>query len=208
MKSSPQPFRAHPWHGVSAGPDAPTIVTCYIEIVPTDTMKFEVDKETGILRLDRPQKFSNHCPTLYGFIPRTLCGQGVGDLCAKATGKKNIIGDGDAMDVCVLTSRPILHSDIILRARPIGGFRMIDGGEADDKIIAVLENDDTYGSVQELADVSKGTIDRLHHYFLTYKQVPGKKLPPKVSVSKLYNKKTALTVIRQSMKDYAAVFGG
>lgn len=208
MKSSPHPFRAHPWHGVSAGPDAPTVVTCYVEIVPTDTMKFEVDKETGILRLDRPQKFSNHCPTLYGFIPRTLCGKGVGDLCAKATGKKNIVGDGDAMDICVLTSRPILHSDIILHARPIGGFRMIDGGEADDKIIAVLENDDTYGAMQDLADVPKGTIDRLHHYFLTYKQVPGKKSPPNVSVSKLYNKKTAYSVIRQSMRDYATAFGG
>mgnify|MGYP006285661295 CR=1 FL=1 len=75
-----------------------------------------------------------------------------------------------------------------------------------DKIIAVLENDDTYGDVQELADVPKGTIDRLHHYFLTYKQVPGKKLPPKVSVSKLYNKRTAHAVIRQSMKDYEAAF--
>ena len=111
------------------------------------------------------------------------------------------------MDVCVLTSRPILHSDIILTARPIGGFRMIDGGEADDKIVAVLENDDTYGGVEEIGDVPKGTIDRLHHYFLTYKQVPGKPLPPKVQVSKIYNRKTAYEVIQQSMKDYQDSFG-
>jgi len=208
MKHSPSLFRAHPWHGVSTGPDAPKVVTCYIEIVPTDTMKFEVDKETGILRLDRPQKFSNHCPTLYGFIPRTYCGRGIGELCSAATGKRGIRGDGDAMDVCVLTSRPILHSDIILHARPIGGFRMIDGGEADDKIIAVLENDDTYGEIEEIADVPKGTIDRLHHYFLTYKQVPGKARPAKVQVSAIYSRNTAYRVIKQSMKDYQESFGG
>ena len=207
MKKSHLSFRAHPWHGVPAGPDAPKVITCYIEIVPTDTMKFEVDKESGILRLDRPQKFSNHCPTLYGFIPRTLCGDGIGKLCSKATGKRGIVGDGDAMDVGGLTSRPILHSDIILTARPIGGFRMIDGGEADDKIVAVLENDDTYGDIEEIGDVPKGTVDRLHHYFLTYKQVPGKPLPPKVQVSKIYNRKTAYEVIQQSMKDYQDSFG-
>lgn len=83
---------------------------------------------------------------------------------------------------------------------------MIDGGEADDKIIAVLENDETYADTQELSDVPKGTIDRLHHYFLTYKQVPGAKTQPKVEVSKLYNRKTAYSVIRQSMRDYEAVF--
>jgi inorganic pyrophosphatase len=207
MKTKPHQFRAHPWHGVSPGEDAPTVVTCHIEIVPTDTMKFEVDKETGILRLDRPQKFSNYCPALYGFIPRTLCGDGVGALCAKATGKKHVRGDGDAMDICVLTSRPILHSDIILKARPIGGFRMIDKGEADDKIIAVLENDETYDTIQELSDVPKGTVDRLHHYFLTYKQQPGDKGPPRVEVSKLYNKKTAHSVIRESLRDYKEVYG-
>lgn len=207
MKPAAHQFRAHPWHGVSTGPEAPALVTCYVEIVPTDTMKFEVDKETGILRLDRPQKFSNHCPTLYGFIPRTLCGDGIGKMCAKATGKKNIRGDGDAMDICILTSRPILHSDIIVKARPIGGFRMIDGGEADDKIIAILENDETYTDTKELADVPKGTIDRIHHYFLTYKQVPGAKTQPKVEVSKLYNRKTAYEVIKQSMRDYEGVFG-
>ena len=106
--------------------------------------------------------------------------------------------------------RDSLHercTTFILRARPIGGFRMIDGGEADDKIIAVLENDETYANTEELSDVPKGTIDRLHHYFLTYKQVPGAKTQPKVEVSKLYNRKTAHAVIRQSMRDYNLAFG-
>jgi inorganic pyrophosphatase len=84
---------------------------------------------------------------------------------------------------------------------------MIDGGEADDKIIAVLENDDTYGGIEEISEVPKGTIDRLHHYFLTYKQVPGKALSPKVQVSAIYNRSTAYRVIKQSMRDYEESFG-
>lgn len=84
-------YRSHPWHGVSAGPDTPSIVTCYVEIVPTDTVKFELDKESGILKVDRPQKYSNHCPTLYGFIPQTYCGDGVGALCASSLKRRKTV---------------------------------------------------------------------------------------------------------------------
>ena len=70
-------FQAHPWHGVSIGPEAPRVVTAYIEIVPTDTVKYEIDKSSGHLKVDRPQQFSNVCPTLYGFIPQTYCGERV-----------------------------------------------------------------------------------------------------------------------------------
>src|SRR5689334_7739553 len=70
-------FKAHPWHGVATGPDAPGVVTAYVELVPTDTVKYEIDKASGILKVDRPQQFSNVCPTLYGFIPRTFCGERV-----------------------------------------------------------------------------------------------------------------------------------
>src|SRR5438552_2654211 len=66
-------FKSHPWHGVPIGPEAPAVVTAYIEIVPTDTVKYEMDKQSGYLKVDRPQKFSNICPTLYGLIPQTLC---------------------------------------------------------------------------------------------------------------------------------------
>jgi inorganic pyrophosphatase len=195
-------YRAHPWHGIPIGDDAPVTVTCYIEIVPTDTVKFEVDKESGILRVDRPQKYSNHCPTLYGFIPQTLCGDGVGQLSAKALGKRTIRGDGDPMDICILTERPILHGDILVRARPVGGFRLIDGSEADDKIIAVLEGDDVYRNVTDVSQLPEGIIDRLRHYFLTYKEIPGVRKTPKVQVTDLYNRKVAHSVIRQSMDDY------
>lgn len=202
MPTIPQ-FRAHPWHGVPIGDDAPETVTCYIEIVPTDTVKFEIDKASGILRVDRPQKFSNHCPSLYGFIPQTFCGDGVGALCAKSIrSKRKIRGDGDPMDICVLTERTILHGDLLVRARPIGGFKLVDRAEADDKIIAVLEGDGMYANITDIREVPIAIIDRLKHYFLTYKQIPGTKKAPPVEVASVYGRSGAYTAIRQSILDY------
>lgn len=195
-------YRAHPWHGVPIGEDAPEIVTCYIEIVPTDTVKFELDKETGILKVDRPQKYSNYCPAMYGFVPQTYCGDGVGGLCAKALRRKRIKGDGDPLDICVLADRPIFHGDILVRARPVGGFRLVDKSEADDKIIAVLEGDGVYGDITELTEIPKATLDRLRHYFLTYKEIPGTTKQPPVEVAQIYNRREAHRVIRQSVRDY------
>ncbi len=201
-------FRAHPWHGVPIGENAPSTVTCYIEIVPTDTVKFEIDKETGILKVDRPQKYSNHVPALYGFIPQTFCGDGVGALCAKSTrSKRKIRGDGDPIDVCVLTERPILHGDILVRARPVGGFKLIDRSEADDKIIAVLEGDDVYADVQDIRDIPAGILNRLRHYFLTYKEIPGAAKAAPVQVASAYGRAAAHSVIRQSMEDYRLLVG-
>src|SRR5215207_7245711 len=100
-----QLFQAHPWHGVTPGGDAPAEVKAYVEIVPTDGVKYELDKATGHLRVDRPQRFSSFCPTPYGFIPQTYCGDRVGELCAERTGRRGIRGDGDPMDICVLTER-------------------------------------------------------------------------------------------------------
>lgn len=195
-------YRAHPWHGVSIGEDAPEIVTCYVEIVPTDTVKFELDKETGILKVDRPQKYSSHCPTLYGFVPQTYCGDGVGQLCAKTLKRKKIKGDGDPLDICIFADRPILHGDILVRARPVGGFKIIDKAEADDKIIAVLEGDGVYGDIHDLSDIPKTALDRLRHYFLTYKEIPGSTKTPPVEVAQIYNRAAAHRVIRQSIDDY------
>ena len=133
-------FQAHPWHGVPPG-DPAGVVEAYIEIVTTDTVKFELDKESGHLRIDRPQRFSSQPPTPYGFIPQTYCGPRVGQRCSERCGVPNIRGDGDPMDVCILTEKSMAHANFFLRARPIGGLRMIDGEEADDKIVAVLERD-------------------------------------------------------------------
>ena len=196
-------FRAHPWHGVSMGKDAPRVVTTYIEIVPTDTVKYEMDKLTGILRMDRPQQYSNVCPSLYGFIPRTLCAERVGALCSERTGRPGIQGDGDPMDVCVLTEKEISHGDILVQAVPIGGLRMIDGSEADDKIIAVLSGDAVFGSFADIAQCPGALVDRLRHYFLTYKQGPDRAAHA-VEITHVYGRDEAHEAIGRSAQDYVA----
>jgi inorganic pyrophosphatase len=195
-------FRAHPWHGVSIGPGAPGLVTAYIEIVPTDTVKYEADKETGILRVDRPQQYSNVCPSLYGFLPRTLCAEQVGAFCASKTGRPGIVGDGDPMDICVLTEKVITHGDILVPAIPIGGLRMLDGNEADDKVLAVLQDDGVYGSVRDVSQIPDALVDRLRHYFLTYKQAPDR-AGHVVEITHVYGRDEAHEVIRCSLADYA-----
>jgi inorganic pyrophosphatase len=202
----PSAFRAHPWHGVELGADAPSVVTAYIEIVPTDTVKYEIDKATGLLKVDRPQRFSNVCPSLYGFLPRTLCAERVAAYCEDRTGKTDIKGDGDPMDICVLSERPPAHGDFILRALPIGGLRMIDGDEADDKIVAVLEADLAYGHLRDIGEAPRGLIDRLRHYFLSYKQLPGE-APRRVEITEVYDRASAAEVILGSIEDYRARFG-
>lgn len=199
-------FRAHPWHGIEIGDRAPDVVMTFVEMVPTDTVKYEMDKTSGYLRLDRPQRYSNVVPALYGFIPRTLTGVRVAQLSMERTGMTGIRGDGDAMDICILTEKDISHGDILVRARPIGGFRMIDGNEADDKIIAVLESDAVYGEYDDIADCPQIAIERLKHYFLTYKDLPGEKR--KVTIPEVYDREEALEVIRRSMEDYAKEFAG
>jgi inorganic pyrophosphatase len=197
--------RAHPWHGVSIGEDAPRSCTVYIEIVPTDTVKYEIDKDTGLLRMDRPQQYSNVCPSLYGFIPQTLCGDRVAALCMERTGRRGVVGDADPMDVCVLTERPISHGDVLVEAIPIGGLRMLDGDEADDKIVAVLRNDAGYGSYGDIAAVPRALLDRLRHYFLTYKQAPDR-LTTVVEITDIYGRDEAHDLIVRSQEDYRAAF--
>lgn len=201
-------FRSHPWHGVPIGPKAPAVVTSFIEIVPTDTVKYEVDKATGHLKVDRPQRFSNLCPTLYGFIPQTWCGPATGAFCAERTQREHIMGDGDPMDICVLSERPIAHGGILLQAIPIGGLRMIDQREADDKIIAVLMGDAVYGGWRDITDCPASLIDRLRHYFLTYKEVPGDSIErPRVEITHVYGRDEAHAAIEASRRDYREKYG-
>lgn len=199
-------FRAHPWHGVPIGEKAPEIVTCYIEIVPTDTIKYEIDKITGYLKIDRPQQFSNICPTPYGFIPQTLCAEKVAEKSIQKTGRQDIIGDGDPLDICVLTEKNISHGDLLLKAIPIGGMRMLDGNEADDKLIAVLEGDAVYGGWRDIQECPQGLVDRLRHYFLTYKEVPGV-TKPRCEITHIYGREEAHELIRRSQEDYRRHFG-
>ena len=188
-------FRPHPWHGLEVGPDPPELLNAYIEITPFDLMKYEVDKVSGYLRVDRPQRSSAQHPTLYGFVPRTYCDERVRRL---APGSKR--GDGDPLDICVLSERAITRNEIIVRSRVIGGLQMIDGGDADDKIISVLDNDYVWGHARDITDVPAVLVERLQHYFLTYKLVPGHRR--RVRIASMYGRVHALKVVRAAMKDY------
>ena len=188
-------FRPHPWHGLEVGPAPPDVLNAYIEITPFDLMKYEVDKISGYLRVDRPQRSSALPPTLYGFVPRTYCDERVRKLAPAA--KR---GDGDPLDICVLSERAIARNEIIVRGRVIGGLQMIDDGEADDKIISVLENDYIWGKARNVGDVPPVLVERLEHYFQTYKLVPGRKAHTRLT--KVYGRAHALRVVRAAMADY------
>ena len=198
-------FQSHPWHGVSPG-DPAGVINAFIEIVPTDTVKYELDKTTGHLCIDRPQRYSSQPPTLYGFIPQTYCGKTVGERGAERGGPPGMKGDGDPIDICVLTEKAIAGGNFLLRARPIGGLRMFDGEEADDKIVAVLVDDISYGNLHDIADCPPGIVDRLRHYFLSYKQLPGN-APRAVRIAEVYDRVEAVEMIRRSMTDYRASYG-
>lgn len=188
-------WRPHPWHGLSVGPKPPDVVHAFIEITPFDVVKYEIDKQSGYLRVDRPQRSSSVPPVLYGFIPRTYCGARVAALSPKSAR-----GDGDPLDICVITERPVDRSEILMDARVLGGIEMIDGGEADDKIIAVLPSDPVYGRAADLEDLPRALVDRLVHYFATYKAMPGEE--NKVVIRGTYSVTHAWQVVRASIEDY------
>ena len=198
--SSYSRWRPHPWHGLEPGANAPRVVNAYIEITPFDLMKYEVDKASGYLRVDRPQRTSSQPPSLYGFIPQTYCGERVRRLAEDCER-----GDGDPLDICVISERPINHSEVLLGARVVGGLKIIDRGEADDKIIAVLEGDYVWGEAQEIDDLPAALLERIEHYFSTYKLVPDE--PPKIRVSGRYGYAAAAEVICAAIDDYNEMFG-
>ena len=197
---APSRFRPHPWHGLAIGPEPPELLNAFIEITPFDLMKYEVDKDSGYLRIDRPQRGSSQPPALYGFIPRTYCATEVQRL-----SPTSVRGDGDPLDICVLSERPITRNEIIVRARVVGGLQMVDGGDADDKIIAVLDNDYIYGAARDVADLPSVLVERLQHYFGTYKLVPSR--PSSVSIEQVYGRDHALAVVSAAMRDYENAFG-
>jgi inorganic pyrophosphatase len=193
-------WRPHPWHGLSIGRKCPDVVNAYIEVTPFDAVKYEIDKTTGYLRVDRPQLTSSMPPMLYGFVPRTYCGARIQALSPTSTK-----GDGDPLDICVITERPINRGEVILRARVIGGVQMIDGGEADDKIIAVLHEDRFWSHAQCLEDIPEALLDRLRHYFETYKLTS--RAEADVKVLEMYGPERAKEVIKASQADYAEMYG-
>ena len=195
-------WRRHPWHGLRAQKDdmPEDIVQVYVEMTPADVVKYELDKSSGFLVVDRPQRTTSSPPALYGFIPRTYCAEEVAARCPGVD-----IADGDPLDICVYSERHITRADIVLRARVVGGIQMIDGGEADDKIVAVLEGDNIWGHVQDITDLPSIKTERLQHYFSTYKMIPGKETDIKVDF--VYGREEALKVIAASQRDYSNHFG-
>jgi inorganic pyrophosphatase len=198
-------YKSHPWHGVAIGPEAPRRVTVFIEIVPADTVKYELDKDSGLLKVDRPQLYSNVCPSPYGFVPRTLCGPEVARLSEERTGRRGLVGDDDPLDIVVLTEKDFEHGDLLVQALPIGGLGMLDGTEVDDKIVAVMAKDAVYGGVSDIGQLPSLLTDRLKHYFLTYKQAPEDKQLA-CELLRVYGRDEACEVIRRSQVDYAARF--
>jgi inorganic pyrophosphatase len=200
VSEEPSRYRPHPWHGLEIGPEPPDVLNAFIEITPFDLIKYEVDKQSGYLRVDRPQRGSSQPPALYGFVPRTYCAARVQKLSPSSSR-----GDGDPLDICVLSERAINRGEIIVRARVLGGLQMVDDGEADDKIIAVLENDLVWGGSRDVGDLPAVLIERLQHYFLTYKLVPGQ--PPTAIIDRVYGLDHARDVVRAAIDDYTEAFG-
>ena len=184
VEAMSQRFVSHPWHGIEVGEKSPAIVNAYIEIIPSDAIKYEIDKPSGHIMVDRPQKLSNHMPCLYGFVPKTYCDGKVAEFANLKTGRTNITGDNDPLDICVLSERSFNHGNILCEAKVIGGLRMLDGGEADDKIIAVLKGDQAYGDINDIDGGAKN-----------------------VEITHVYGKEEAFEVIARSREDYDAKYG-
>ncbi len=192
--------KARPWHGIPLSENSPEDVNVFIEIVPRDTVKYEVDKETGYLKIDRPQQYSNVVPANYGFIPRTYCGESIAEMARHKSFSPIADGDHDPLDILVLSEHHIPRGDIILKAVPIGGFCLIDGGEADDKIIAVLKGDKVFEQYTEIAHLPKGILERFEHYFLTYKNLPD--APNICEIAYSYGREGSYEVINAAIADY------
>ncbi len=180
----PPPFyrwRPHPWHGLEVGPNAPAVVHAYIEITPFDMMKYEVDKATGYLRIDRPQRGSSHPPALYGFIPRTLH------------------EDNDPLDIIVRIDEPTFPGCQI-QSRPIGVLKMLDRGEPDDKILAVPSHDPLHHEYYDIADLPRHYLAEIEHFFQIYKDLEGKRM----QIVGWEKSEVAMRVIQESIARYAA----
>jgi inorganic pyrophosphatase len=173
----------HPWHGAHYGKGAPAIVTGLIEIPQGSRAKYEIDKETGLLKLDRVIYSSFHYPINYGFIPQTF-GQ-----------------DGDPLDICILSSQSI-QPLCLVEATVIGNMQMIDSGEADDKIIAVAAKDPSVNYISDIDELPRHFFNELRNYFEQYKVLENKQ----VEIREFQNKNTAYEVINEAIELYKQKF--
>jgi len=173
------------WHDVPLGENAPEEVNVIIEISKGSNNKYEIDKETGLIKLDRANYSAAAFPYDYGFVPQTLW------------------DDGDALDVILLTTYPI-PTGILVNARPVAVIDMVDGGESDFKIIAVPVDDKRWDDVQDLGDLNKHTLKEYQHFLETYKALKGKPAP--VEIKGVYGKAEAIAAVKKSVELYKAKF--
>lgn len=173
------------WHDVTLGKNVPEEFNCIIEIPKGSYNKYEIDKETGLIALDRANYSYAPYPFDYGFAPQTLW------------------DDGDALDVIVLTTFP-LNPGILVKVRAVAVMDMIDGGESDYKIIAVPVEDKRWDDIKDLEDINKHMIKEFTHFFETYKALKGKPAP--VSIEKVMGKKEANDAVLRSVQLYKEKF--
>lgn len=171
------------WHEIGVGKEAPNIINVIIEIPKGSKNKYEIDKESGLIKLDRAMKTAQDYPFDYGFVPQSYW------------------EDNDPLDVILLTTYP-LHPGILVEARPVAVMWMTDGGDGDDKIIAVPKNDPRFENIKDLEDVNKHTIKEIQHFFETYKTIEDKQ----VKVSGVEGREKVLEVINKGLKMYDEKF--
>ncbi|MBI1296994.1 inorganic pyrophosphatase [bacterium] len=172
------------WRQLVTGPNAPELIYAIVEIPKGSRNKYEYHKEHGVLFLDRVLYSSLHYPGDYGLIPRTFC------------------EDGDPLDVLVMVTEPTFPGCVI-RARPIGIFRMLDRGEEDFKILAVADNDPLHGEYHDIKDIPQHYLDEVRHFFQVYKDLEGSS----VEVIGWEDVKAAKAEIQRSQKLYKERFG-
>jgi inorganic pyrophosphatase len=173
------------WHDISPERITTKSFEAFIEIPKGCKAKYELDKETGLLKLDRVLYTSTVYPANYGFIPRTLA------------------DDGDPLDVLVLCSEPIVPMTLV-QVRPIGAMRMIDGGKQDDKFIALPISDPTYRGVKSIDELPSHIFDEIMHFFVVYKQLENKQ----TAVKELFDRAEAEEIVRRAIEDYKKLING
>jgi inorganic pyrophosphatase len=176
--------KMNPWHDVSHGDNAPEVVTGIIEIPKNTRAKYELDKETGMLILDRVIYSSMYYPTNYGFIPRTYC------------------DDNDPLDILVLSQIEIVPMCLV-ESKVIGVMQMMDCGEMDDKIIAVAKNDMSVSHFNDVSELPKSWKVEMRNFFEYYKKLENKT----VAVEDFQGREKAMEIVNQSIVDYKNKFG-
>lgn len=174
------------WHDVPRGDNVPEEINCIIEIPKGSPNKYEIDKETGLIALDRANYSSAPYPFDYGFVPQTLW------------------DDNDALDIVIPSTFP-LATGILVRVRPVAVMEMIDGGESDFKVIAVPVDDKRWDEVQDLKDLNKHNVREWVHFFETYKELKGK--DNVVEIRAIKGRDEAIAAVQKSIDLYNQKFG-